>query len=76
MTSLMVERMEMRKRRGALRSAHGKCLSIHWEAENEMYERKLDVDNEQAEQVDEKRKHLSLRTTVNIYILTIYYIIY
>ena len=26
------------------------------QAENEMYERKLDVDNEQTEQVDEKKK--------------------
>ena len=33
------------------------CLSISSsQAANEIYERKLDVDNEQAEQVDEKRK--------------------
>ena len=32
------------------------CFSPPVQAENEMYDRKLDVDNEQTEQVDEKKK--------------------
>ena len=56
--------METKRRHCTARVALANRISLKWscsvviQAANEIYERKLDVDNEQTEQVDEKRKRV------------------